>query len=510
MAPTSSNKLLMNDLNPKLRPKPCLNTAPPNSTSSSSSTAASPLPEKKNRDQPNFSDCHCCGGRINNTNPKDRLQPLDSVWCIVLLCRGFRRNVRSGQTCPYCFRGTGDSGDFLICSVCERKIHRDCVRNYGNCTPWCYLGVGSEGFRVCVDCWVPELLKNSIRVSGMSENKGGLTENVGKSKAMVEMDSPNAENLNCGDSTEVVDDVELAIQLHRAMNSSPRITRIKPLLKTPSDSDISNIRDWCSEVRFVVCASDYPVACNRRLLDLPSDPPKLRRMSSVHSPSRLAISVPNLVVIWNVAKRVEDVVPIVTGHEREELEAEIQGKDLLEINYPSGPFGTKSAPAIRYCFRRLLFACGIFCGNPAAVCLLEEEGDDEWLQSVAREFNLSQTAYLTHLPESTQSTIGSVPRFALRWFTPVAEVKLCGHATLAASHILFTHGLVKSNTIEFLTLSGVLTVVPVMEYNGASEGTLDYIEIENRTSGNNVHTNAPKDAAAKDDSEPTTKRQKRE
>ncbi|KAL3644857.1 hypothetical protein CASFOL_010037 [Castilleja foliolosa] len=146
------------------------------------------------------------------------------------------------------------------------------------------------------------------------------------------------------------------------------------------------------------------------------------------------------------------------------------------------------------------FTDSAFKGNPAAVCLLVEERDDEWLQSVAREFNLSQTGYLTHLPESAQSTIGSVPRFGLRWFTPVAEVKLCGHATLAASHILFTRGLVKSNTIEFLTLSGILTakrvpdtkvldwpnsqicnasdsfsieldfpVVPVMEYNGASE-----------------------------------------
>ncbi|KAL3633042.1 Cytochrome c oxidase subunit 5b-1, mitochondrial [Castilleja foliolosa] len=48
----------------------------------------------------------------------------------------------------------------------------------------------------------------------------------------------------------------------------------------------------------------------------------------------------------NVPKKVEDVVPIVTGHEREELEAELQGKDLLEINYPSGPFGTKEEPAV--------------------------------------------------------------------------------------------------------------------------------------------------------------------
>ncbi|KAK6125171.1 hypothetical protein DH2020_041085 [Rehmannia glutinosa] len=48
----------------------------------------------------------------------------------------------------------------------------------------------------------------------------------------------------------------------------------------------------------------------------------------------------------NVTKRVEDVMPIATGHEREELEAELQGKDILEINHPSGPFGTKEAPAV--------------------------------------------------------------------------------------------------------------------------------------------------------------------
>ncbi|KAL3840944.1 hypothetical protein ACJIZ3_025535 [Penstemon smallii] len=48
----------------------------------------------------------------------------------------------------------------------------------------------------------------------------------------------------------------------------------------------------------------------------------------------------------NVTKRAEDVIPIVTGHEREELEAELQGKDILEINYPSGPFGTKEEPAV--------------------------------------------------------------------------------------------------------------------------------------------------------------------
>ncbi|KAI3448287.1 hypothetical protein Pfo_004952 [Paulownia fortunei] len=289
-SPSSSKKLLITDPKPKSRPKSSPLTAPPNSASSSSTTNTPPL-EKRTRDQPNLSDCHCCGRRINNTNPKDRLQPLDSAWRIVLLCRKCRKNVHSGQTCPYCFQETGNSGDFLTCSVCERKIHKDCVRDYGNCTPWCYLGVGLEGFRVCVDCWVPELLKNSIRVCGKSENKGGLKdkgeakdllENVVKdakcevekkvkmaakvkeqglrrakvAKNVVDLangaldllakkdkDSPKAENSNCSGTIEVVDDAEFAIQLHRAMNSSPRILRSKCLVNSNA-LDVLNIRDW--------------------------------------------------------------------------------------------------------------------------------------------------------------------------------------------------------------------------------------------------------------------------
>ncbi|MFS7901850.1 putative trans-2,3-dihydro-3-hydroxyanthranilate isomerase [Helianthus anomalus] len=112
-----------------------------------------------------------------------------------------------------------------------------------------------------------------------------------------------------------------------------------------------------------------------------------------------------------------------------------------------------------------------FKGNPAAVCLLDDtEKDDKWLQSVAAEFNISETCYLTPVAGS---------RFNLRWFTPVAEVELCGHATLAASHFLFTSGLVNSNTIEFATLSGILTAkrIPANKLNGESEDSF-YIELD--------------------------------
>ncbi|XP_075639800.1 uncharacterized protein LOC142611601 isoform X2 [Castanea sativa] len=108
------------------------------------------------------------------------------------------------------------------------------------------------------------------------------------------------------------------------------------------------------------------------------------------------------------------------------------------------------------------FTDSAFKGNPAAVCLLEEERDEKWLQAVAAEFNISETCYLTRLSGS-DSLDSSNPRFRLRWFTPVAEVELCGHATLAAAHALFSSGLVNSNIIEFVTLSGILTAKKIQE-----------------------------------------------
>jgi PhzF family phenazine biosynthesis protein len=89
-----------------------------------------------------------------------------------------------------------------------------------------------------------------------------------------------------------------------------------------------------------------------------------------------------------------------------------------------------------------------FRGNPAAVCLLERTRDDAWLQSVAAEMNLAETAFL--LPRSDG--------YDLRWFTPACEVDLCGHATLASAHILWETGrLPHEATARFLTRSGWLT-----------------------------------------------------
>lgn len=113
------------------------------------------------------------------------------------------------------------------------------------------------------------------------------------------------------------------------------------------------------------------------------------------------------------------------------------------------------------------FTDSAFKGNPAAVCLLDEERDEKWLQDLAAEFNIAETCFLIRINEEEQT---DAPKFSLRWFTPVTEVQLCGHATLAAAHILFSYGLVNSNIIEFSTLSGILTAkkVPEVKPDGVS------------------------------------------
>ena len=90
-----------------------------------------------------------------------------------------------------------------------------------------------------------------------------------------------------------------------------------------------------------------------------------------------------------------------------------------------------------------------FKGNPAAVCILKEPRDDQWRRDVAREMNLSETAYLEKRADGS---------FTLRWFTPAVEVDLCGHATLASAHILWETGeLATSTKAVFHTRSGILS-----------------------------------------------------
>jgi PhzF family phenazine biosynthesis protein len=96
------------------------------------------------------------------------------------------------------------------------------------------------------------------------------------------------------------------------------------------------------------------------------------------------------------------------------------------------------------------FTADAFAGNPAAVCLLPESKDDGWLQQVAREMNLSETAFLQRRADGDG--------FDLRWFTPSVEVDLCGHATLASAHALWETGELAAHEVaRFHTRSGLLT-----------------------------------------------------
>lgn len=94
------------------------------------------------------------------------------------------------------------------------------------------------------------------------------------------------------------------------------------------------------------------------------------------------------------------------------------------------------------------FTDKIFHGNPAAVCILPDWLNDELMQAIAVENNLSETAFVLQNSEG----------FYIRWFTPNGEISLCGHATLAAGFVLLELGKYQGNSVQFNSLSGVLTV----------------------------------------------------
>ncbi|KAF7127556.1 hypothetical protein RHSIM_Rhsim11G0133400 [Rhododendron simsii] len=257
---------------------------PKHGSSSSAPAAATPfdLPDrKKTRDLPNLSDCHSCGLHTDSTNPRVRLQTLPSFWRVVLLCRPCLNRVESANLCSYCFSSVADS-DCHRCRDCDRRVHKDCVVRYNCSAPWSYCcGPELGPFRVCVDCWVPKSLKNSSRVCKRRRRRsktqlgfenprksGGLEVVVNDAKRAVErkarvavkakekalrtavvasraaklangfldlvarkdgsecsvsVSSSGSETTAATTTTGV--DAELAFRLHRAMNSSPRISR---------------------------------------------------------------------------------------------------------------------------------------------------------------------------------------------------------------------------------------------------------------------------------------------
>lgn len=99
------------------------------------------------------------------------------------------------------------------------------------------------------------------------------------------------------------------------------------------------------------------------------------------------------------------------------------------------------------------FAEQVFSGNPAAVCVLQHWLADDLLQAIASENNLSETAFVVAVDQG----------YELRWMTPEAEVDLCGHATLAAAHVLHRHLAANQSPLRFFTRSGELSVTATTE-----------------------------------------------
>lgn len=209
---------------------------------------------KKTRDLPNLSECQACGFRIDSCTGNDKIQILYSEWRIVLLCCKCLDRIESSKICSYCYKETIE--DFLTCSQCKRSVHRNC---FLKCKA--IDSMSSLESLICVDCWVPkslvkrrELLTcrkicNSSADLGISNsrvsNGGGscavverkivfalmATEMIGrkpfvpKKSNALDLEVKREEGGEIHKKVASDDDAELAFQLHRSMNSSPRISK---------------------------------------------------------------------------------------------------------------------------------------------------------------------------------------------------------------------------------------------------------------------------------------------
>lgn len=114
------------------------------------------------------------------------------------------------------------------------------------------------------------------------------------------------------------------------------------------------------------------------------------------------------------------------------------------------------------------FAKGPFSGNPAAVVPLDKWLSDEILQKIAEENNLSETAFFVKTDDN----------YHIRWFTPLVEVNLCGHATLASAHVIFTHLGFEKDNLEFESRSGQLSVTKSEDTYALNFPTDKYVSIQ--------------------------------
>lgn len=227
---------------------------------------------KKTRDLPNLSECQACGFRIDSSTGSDKIQILYSEWRIVLLCCKCLDRIESSKICSYCYKETIE--DFLTCSQCERSVHKNCFLKCKVIESMSFL----ESL-ICVDCWVPQSLVKRRKfltyrkICTNSTNLGisnSMVSNGGGSCAVVErkivfalmasgmkVRKPLLPKKSNALDSEVKrdeggeihkkvasdDDAELAFQMHRSMNSSPRISKNLCVVNS-SDSHVPKERDY--------------------------------------------------------------------------------------------------------------------------------------------------------------------------------------------------------------------------------------------------------------------------
>ncbi|KAL8513759.1 hypothetical protein ACS0TY_013026 [Phlomoides rotata] len=139
--------------------------------------------------------------------------------------------------------------------------------------------------------------------------------------------------------------------------------------------------------------------------------------------SQIETGISNFVFVKNDTRKVkEETNPMAKG--KGQIYLQILEKQRRCASLESDSYTFYQVQRFSLC-KYGYFTDSAFKENPAAVCLLKEERDEEWLQAVAREFNISETCYLTRLTDSPDSPNGPVPRFLLRWFTHVAESIIC-------------------------------------------------------------------------------------
>uniref|UniRef100_A0A1D1Z0Q3 Protein FAM76A n=1 Tax=Anthurium amnicola TaxID=1678845 RepID=A0A1D1Z0Q3_9ARAE len=250
---------------------------PPSSTSSRSSPPLDPY-RRKTRDLPNIYNCHSCGLRFPDNGGRERLQPLDSQWRIVLLCRACLHAIRSAVVCAYCFVSFAEENEGSIaCRRCSGRVHLKCVpQQRGYLAP---SDLDPDSF-VCVDCCAlpkspvrkPGDFRGSgnIRVSGVSLEGVVRDANLAaarklalatkaKEKALAKAAAAKraAELARCALNLVVLaeeepmassqaagPDEELVSQLHRAVNGSQRISR--SVFPENSDCFATKKRGRCS------------------------------------------------------------------------------------------------------------------------------------------------------------------------------------------------------------------------------------------------------------------------